>query len=56
MTDFERFDQNARTRGILIDTNLLVLLLVGAVNRDRIPKFKRTRGYTADDWDLPTGI
>jgi rRNA-processing protein FCF1 len=56
MTDFERFDQNARTRGILIDTNLLVLLVVGAVNRDRIPQFKRTSGYTADDWDLLTGI
>jgi hypothetical protein len=26
---------------ILVDTNLLVLLVVGAVNRDRIESFKR---------------
>lgn len=56
MTDFERFDQNARSRGILIDTNLLVLFVVGAVNRDRIPRFKRTSSYTSADWDLLTGI
>ena len=56
MTDFERFDQNARARGVLIDTNLLVLLVVGSVNRDRIPRFKRTSEYTPVDWDLLTGI
>lgn len=56
MTEFDRFDQNARARGILIDTNLIVLLIVGAVNRDRIPLFKRTSSYTPADWDLLTGI
>lgn len=56
MTDFERFDQNARRKGVLIDTNLLVLLIVGAVNRDRIPRFKRTNQYTPAAWDLLTGI
>ena len=56
MTDFDRFDRNARARGILIDTNLLVLLIVGAVNRDRISRFKRTSNYTPADWDLLTGI
>ena len=34
-----------------------MLLVVGSVNRDRIPVFKRTRGnYTPADWDLFTGI
>jgi len=56
MTAFERFDQNARSNGILIDTNLLVLLVVGSVNRDRIPRFKRTSNYTPADWDLLMGI
>ena len=56
MTEFDRFDRNARARGILIDTNLIVLLIVGSVNRDRIPHFKRTSGYTPADWDLLTGI
>jgi hypothetical protein len=55
MTEFERFDQNARTKGILIDTKLLVLLVVGSVNRDRIPAFKRTSGYTPADWESAHG-
>jgi len=33
-----------------------VLLIVGSVNRDRIPRFKRTSNYTPADWDLLTGI
>jgi len=33
----------------LIDTNLLVVLIVGAVNRERIASFKRTH---TDDLDL----
>jgi hypothetical protein len=56
MSDFTRFEQNTRSKGILLDTNLLVLLIVGFVNRDRIPHFKRTTQYTPADWDLLTGI
>ena len=56
MSDLERFDRNARSQGILIDTNLFVLLIVGSVNRDRIPRFKRTSSYKPADWDLLTGI
>ncbi len=40
------------TDRLLIDTNLLVLLVVGLVNRTRIERFKRTRQYTAEDFDL----
>ena len=56
MSDFDRFDQNAPLRGVLIDTNLLVLLIVGSVNRDRIHGFKRTSDYSPADWDLLTGL
>lgn len=56
MDHLERFDRNARANGILIDTNLMVLLVVGSVNRDRIPRFKRSSGCTPADWDLLTGI
>ena len=56
MTDLERFEQNARSNGVLLDTNLLVSLVVGSVNRDRIAQFKRTTGYKPADWDLLTGI
>lgn len=56
MTDLERFDQNARSNGVLVDTNLLVLLIVGAVNRERISRFKRTNHYTCglgpSQWDF----
>jgi predicted nucleic acid-binding protein len=38
--------------GLLVDTNLLVLYVVGTVNRDRIETFKRTRQYTKTDYDL----
>jgi hypothetical protein len=41
-----------QAKGVLVDTNLLVLFLVGAVNKRRIPEFKRTQDYTIDDFDL----
>ena len=37
---------------LLIDANLLVLFVVGTVNRNRIGTFKRTSKYTPDDYDL----
>lgn len=40
------------TASLLVDTNLLVLFVVGAVNRNRIATFKRTRQYTKADYDL----
>ena len=56
MTDLDDFSRNARENGLLIDTNLLVLLIVGLVNRDRISRFKRTTSYSSADWDLLSGI
>ena len=56
MTALGDFDRNARTNGLLVDTNLLVLLIVGFVNRDRVSRFKRTTDYSPADWDLLTGI
>ena len=40
------------TKGILIDTNILLLYLVGRVNRERIFRFKRTAQFTPRDYDL----
>jgi predicted nucleic acid-binding protein len=42
----------ATTAGLLVDTNLLVLFVVGAVNPDRISTFKRTSRYTTADHEL----
>jgi rRNA-processing protein FCF1 len=40
------------TGGLLIDTNLLVLFVVGSVNLNRIENFKRTRKYSRADFKL----
>jgi hypothetical protein len=36
---------------LVVDANLLVLLVVGSHNRDRISTFKRTKVFTAEDFD-----
>ncbi len=38
--------------GLLVDTNLLVLWVVGGVNRNPIETFKRTSNYTKTDYDF----
>ncbi len=44
----ERYKQ----KGILIDTNILLLWFVGTANRARISKFNRTEKFTLEDYDL----
>ncbi|MYB77522.1 MAG: hypothetical protein F4X83_10610 [Chloroflexi bacterium] len=39
------------TPGVFIDTNLLLLLVVGSTDKAIIPKHKRLKGYTAEDYD-----
>lgn len=39
-----------RNRGVVIDTNLFLLWIVGMTNPKRIEKFKRTRKYTVADY------
>jgi len=41
-----------RSAGLLLDSNLLLLQLVGLTNRNRIFSFKRTQKYTLNDFDL----
>jgi predicted nucleic acid-binding protein len=53
---FARLRQERPDNGLLVDTNLLVLLIVGSVNRDRVSQFKRTTAYSSADWDLLIGI
>ncbi len=40
------------SRGVLIDTNLLLMYLVGLYDRDYVPGFKRTQQYTVEDFDI----
>jgi hypothetical protein len=52
MLDAGAFVSKHRAKGVFIDTNLLVLLLVGLVNIRRIGTFKRTLDFTVDDFHL----
>jgi predicted nucleic acid-binding protein len=47
--------QYGRT-GLLIDTNLLLLYLVGLLDRTRITRFERTEKYTPEDFDALVAI
>jgi hypothetical protein len=43
-----------RASGVLLDTNLLLLYVVGAYDRDLIPRFKRTAAFTPEDFRILT--
>jgi hypothetical protein len=45
-----------RGKGVLLDTNLMVLLAVGLYKCERISSFKRTDQYTARDFSLVADI
>lgn len=41
-----------RSRGVLVDSNIMLLWLVGRFDRDQIQRFKRTRKYTVEDFEV----
>ncbi|MCT7980395.1 hypothetical protein NG792_21980, partial [Laspinema sp. C3] len=41
-----------KCKGIVIDTNILLLWCVGTVNRSRISKFSRTEKFLPEDYDI----
>jgi len=41
-----------RSRGVLVDSNVLLLYFVGAFERQLVPRFKRTAQFTVEDYDL----
>ena len=45
MPDAAALIDKHRGKGVFVDTNLFVLLLVGLVNPRRIPEFKRTQDF-----------
>ena len=45
-----------RTRGVLVDTNLLLLYFVGSADSRHVTRFKRTRQYTEDDFRILAGF
>ena len=41
-----------KRKGVIVDTNILLLLFVGSVNKKRISKFNRTENFSPEDYDL----
>jgi len=41
-----------RSRGVLVDTNILLLHFVSDYDRELVPRFKRTATFAVDDYDL----
>ena len=37
---------------LFVDTNLLLVLVVGLLDPEQVEKFKRTRSYTREDYSL----
>ena len=52
MNELDRLIEKHRATGLLIDSNLLVLLFVGRTNPSRIINFKRTSSYRREDYEL----
>ena len=44
------------TSGVILDTNVFLVFLVGSWNPTEIPKSKRTSAYTAEDYELLLAI
>jgi len=52
MTDYlDLIVQRHARQGILVDTNLLLLLVIGQFERELILSFKRTASYSLEDYD-----
>ena len=41
-----------KNKGILVDSNLLLLMFIGYLNKDHITRFKRTQKYLPEDFEL----
>jgi rRNA-processing protein FCF1 len=45
-----------QSKGVLIDTNLLLVYFVGMFDPERIPRFKRTMAFTIEDFYLLANV
>lgn len=52
MGDIESLLRKYFLKGILVDTNILLLLFVGELSRERITAFGRTDQFTPKDYDI----
>lgn len=52
MNEIESLFSRYRQKGVLVDTNILLLYFVGSTNRERISRFNRTQNFIPEDYDL----
>lgn len=52
MSELDGFLSRYRKNGVMLDTNLLVMYLIGTYNPELVPEFKRTETYTVDDFEM----
>jgi len=50
MTTTEYYIQKYSSKGVILDTNLLILYLVGSYDKNNIKKFKRTHSFEIEDF------
>ena len=50
--DYIKIFNKYRNKGVLIDSNLLILYFVGTYNQSTIQCFKRTQKYNIEDFEL----
>lgn len=50
MQHLENLLARYKNKGVLVDTNLLLVFLVGLYDPQRIPRFKRTMTFTVEDF------
>ena len=46
---YDKLPVRSKSKGILLDTNLLTVLLVGSLGKGEVERFKRTRQFTTKD-------
>jgi len=51
MTNAETLFRQYRGKRLLLDTNLLLLFLIGTFDRNLIPRFKRTTAFSINDFE-----
>ena len=52
MRDLGQLISNYHNKGILIDTNILLMYFIGSYNKSLITSFKRTNKYVPEDYEL----
>ncbi len=50
--DIDHLIRKHRQSGVLVDANLIVLWVVGLLDRDHVSEFKHTRHFNAEHFDL----